>query len=72
LPQKWNRSRERGRSEASVREQWEHRVRPSSLKFVPPSAENADLVVDGSGALDWKVERVRSEMRKRGLLTGAG
>jgi hypothetical protein len=47
-------------------------VRPSSLKFVPPSAENADLVVDGSGALDWKVERVRSEMRKRGLLTGAG
>jgi uridine kinase len=63
---------ERGRSEASVRDQWEHRVRPSSTKFVRPSAENADLAVDGSGALDWKVERVMAEMRHRGLLTGAG
>ena len=47
-------------------------MRPSSLKFVPPSAENADLVVDGSGALDWKVERVMTELRDRGLLAGAG
>jgi hypothetical protein len=39
---------------------------------VRPSAENADIVVDGSGALDWKVERVMAEMRQRGLLTGAG
>jgi hypothetical protein len=42
------------------------------VAFVRPSAEHADLVVDGSGALDWKVERVLTEMRKRGLLTGAG
>jgi len=63
---------ERGRSEESVRYQWENRVRPSSMTFVRPSAENADLVVDGSDALDWKVERVMSEMRKRNLLTGAG
>jgi len=62
---------ERGRSEESVRYQWENRVRPSCVAFVRPSAENADLVVDGSGALDWKVERVMAEMRKRGLLTGA-
>ncbi len=62
---------ERARTEESVRYQWEHRVQPSSEKFVRPSAENADLVVDGSGALDWKVERVIAEMRKRGLLTGA-
>ena len=41
------------------------------MTFVRPSAANADLVVDGSDALDWKVERVMSEMRKRGLLTGA-
>lgn len=61
---------ERARSEESVRYQWEHRVRPSSETFVHPSAANADLVVDGTGALDWKVERVISEMRKRGLLTG--
>ncbi|MFZ0340531.1 MAG: AAA family ATPase, partial [Terracidiphilus sp.] len=62
---------ERGRSEETVRYQWENRVRPSSMTFVRPSAANADLVIDGSDALDWKVERVMSEMRKRGLLTGA-
>ena len=62
---------ERGRSEESVRYQWEYRVRPSSEAFVRPSAENADVVVDGCGNLDWKVERVMSEMRKRNLLTGA-
>ena len=62
---------ERGRSEETVRYQWENRVRPSSMAFVRPSAANADLVIDGSDALDWKVERVMSEMRKRGLLTGA-
>ena len=62
---------ERGRSEESVRYQWEYRVRPSSMTFVRPSAANADLVVDGSDALDWKVERVMAEMRKRNLLTGA-
>ena len=63
---------ERGRSEESVRYQWENRVRPSCIEFVRPSAKNADLVVDGSGSLDWKVERLMTEMRKRGLLTGAG
>jgi uridine kinase len=63
---------ERGRSEESVRYQWDYRVRPSSMTFVRPSAANADLIVDGTGALDWKVERVMTEMRKRGLLTGAG
>jgi hypothetical protein len=32
---------------------------------------NADLQVDGTGALDWKVERVLTELRSRGLLLGA-
>ena len=63
---------ERGRSEESVRHQWDYRVQPSSVAYVRPSAAHADLVVDGSGALDWKVERVIAEMRQRGLLTGAG
>jgi uridine kinase len=61
---------ERGRSEESVVYQWEHRVRPSSETFVRPSAAKADLVLDGAGALDWKVERVIAVMRARGLLTG--
>ena len=62
---------QRGRTPESVRRQYEATVRPSSLAYVRPSAVNADLTVDGTGALDWKVERVMTEMRDRGLLLGA-
>ncbi len=58
---------ERGRTPESVRRQYEATVRPSSLAYVRPSAANADLILDGTGALDWKVERVLTEMRNRGL-----
>jgi uridine kinase len=59
---------ERGRSPESVRLQYETTVRPSSMSYVRPSGNNADLVIDGTAALDWKVEQVLAEMRKRGLL----
>ena len=59
---------ERGRTPESVRRQYEATVRPSSIAFVRPSAANADLVIDGTAALDWKVEQALSAMRKRGLL----
>lgn len=59
---------ERGRTPESVRRQYEATVRPASIAFVRPSARNADLIVDGTGALDWKVERVLTEMHNRGLL----
>jgi uridine kinase len=59
---------ERGRSAESVRIQYETTVRPSSFAFVRPSAANADLVIDGTAALDWKVEQALSKMRERGLL----
>jgi len=62
---------ERGRTENSVRSQYESTVLPSSVAYVRPSAANADLIVDGNGALDWKVERVITEMRDRGLLARA-
>jgi uridine kinase len=62
---------ERGRAPESIRRQYETTVRPSSVRFVRPSAAHADLIVDGTGALDWKVERVLNEMRSRGLLSGA-
>lgn len=61
---------QRGRTPESVRRQYEATVRPASEMFVRPSAANADLQVDGTGALDWKVERVLTEMRSRGLLLG--
>ncbi len=59
---------ERGRTPESVLQQYEATVRPSSLAWVRPSAVNADLTVDGTGALDWKVERVLTELRGRGLV----
>jgi len=58
---------QRGRTEESVRRQWEATVRPSGMEFVRPSAANADLTVEGTGDLDWKVERVVTELRRRGL-----
>jgi uridine kinase len=63
---------ERGRTAESVRAQYEATVLPASVAYVRPSAVNADLVVDGTGALDWKLERVIAEMRERGLLARAG
>ena len=59
---------ERGRTPESVRRQYEATVRPSSIAFVRPSAANADLVIDGTAALDWKVKQALSAMRERGLL----
>jgi uridine kinase len=59
---------ERGRTAESVMNQYDAMVRPAFEKYVQPSAANADLTVDGSSALDWKVEQVLAEMRKRGLL----
>jgi uridine kinase len=62
---------ERGRSAESVRHQYEATVRPCSMAFVRPSSVHADLILDGIGALDWKVERVITELRNTGLLAGA-
>ena len=62
---------ERGRTAESVRRQYDATVRPAGLAHVRPSASHADVTVDGAGALDWKVERVLSEMRTLGLLRTA-
>lgn len=58
---------ERGRTPESVRRQYEATVRPSSITFVRPTRAHADLVVDGTDALDWKVEQVLAALRQRGL-----
>ena len=63
---------ERGRTPDSVRRQYEATVRPAAERCIRPSAANADLVLDGTGALDWKVERVMNELRGRGLLGFTG
>jgi uridine kinase len=61
---------QRGRSPESVRRQYEATVRPASITYGRPSAANADFIVDGTGALDWKVERVLTELHDRALLAG--
>lgn len=58
---------ERGRTPESVLEQCAATVRPAAEARIRPSAKHADLIVDGAGALDWKVEQVVEELRKRGL-----
>ncbi len=63
---------ERGRTPESVKRQYEATVRPSSVAFVRPSAVHANLTVDGTDALDWKVEQVIAELRHKGLLGGPG
>jgi uridine kinase len=57
----------RDRTPESVRRQYEATVRPASIAWVRPSASSADLILDGAGALDWKVERVITELHQRGL-----
>ncbi len=61
---------QRGRTAESVRQQYEATVRPACFKFVRPTAKNADLVLDGGEALDWKLEQVLGAMRASDLLQG--
>ena len=61
--------RERGREPEQVAAHYAATVRPMAERFVRPSAQWADLVVDGSGSLDWSVEQVLSALRARELLT---
>jgi uridine kinase len=49
---------ERGRTEASVRQQWESTVRPMFGRYVEPTAAYADAVCDGDRPLDEIVDDV--------------
>jgi uridine kinase len=60
--------RERGRTEASVREQFEAAVRPMAERYVQPSQAQASITVSGAEALDWSIERVLRGLRDGGLL----
>ena len=50
--------RERGRTEASVREQFRTLTQPMADQFVLPSAAHAMLQVDGTESLDWSVAAI--------------
>lgn len=60
--------RERGRTEESVREQFEATARPMADLYVTPSAASASVIVEGTDALDWSVEQILRRMQHAGLM----
>ena len=62
--------RERGRTTASVRAQFEATVAPMHEAFVNPSAEHADLRLDGTGDLDANLAVVADAVDRLHVGTG--
>lgn len=60
--------RERGRTEESVRAQFEATAKPMADLYVIPSAQHASVTVEGTDALDWSVEQILDRLRQLGLL----
>jgi len=60
--------RERGRTELSVREQFEAAVRPMAELYVVPSQARATITVSGTESLDWSLEQILSALRRKSLL----
>lgn len=60
--------RERGRTEESVRAQFEATARPMAELYVLPSQARATITVSGTEALDWSIEQVLRGLRNGGLL----
>jgi uridine kinase len=60
--------RERGRTEESVRAQFEATAKPMAELYVIPSAQHASVIVEGTDALDWSVEQVLQRLHQLGLL----
>jgi uridine kinase len=60
---------QRGRTPESVAEHYATTVRPMAEKFVCPSLQYADLVVDGTSSFDWSVEQVLGKLRQMKLLS---
>ena len=60
--------RERGRTKASVIAQFEATARPMADLYVVPSKSRATITVAGTENLDWSIEQILRELRKRGML----
>jgi uridine kinase len=59
--------RERGRTEESVRAQFEATAKPMADLYVLPSAARASITVEGTEALDWSIEQVLQRLHQFGL-----
>jgi len=62
--------RERGRTEESVRAQFEATAKPMAEQYVIPSQGRATMTVVGTDALDWSIEQIFRELRERNILSG--
>jgi uridine kinase len=60
--------RERGRTEESVRAQFEATAKPMADLYVLPSAAHASITVEGTDALDWSVEQVLQRLHQLGVM----
>jgi uridine kinase len=63
--------RERGRTEASVRDQFEATARPMAEIYVLPSQQYANLTVCGTDSIDWSIEQVFTALRTHHLIPGS-
>jgi uridine kinase len=63
--------RDRGRTEASVREQFWATAHPMAIEFVLPSARHATITVNGIESIDWSIEQILSALASRKLLPTA-
>lgn len=59
--------RERGRTEESVRAQFEATAKPMADLYVLPSAAHASIIVEGTDALDWSIEQILKRLHQLGL-----
>ena len=59
---------ERGRTEESVRAQFDATARPMADLFVIPSAARASVTVEGTDSLDWSVEQVLERLHQAKLV----
>lgn len=60
--------RERGRTEESVRAQFEATAKPMADLYVLPSAKFASVTVEGTDALDWSIEQILQRLQQLGLV----
>jgi uridine kinase len=61
--------RERGRTEQSVRDQFEATAKPMADLYVLPSQQRASMTVAGTDALDWSIEQILRELNRRKFLS---
>ncbi len=60
--------RERGRTEASIRAQFEATAYPMAVQYVLPTQSLATVTVSGCESIDWSIELILRELDTRNLL----